>query len=104
MASVTVGRSSSQDDFLGLPYTESSLWINDEASDATADAGLDELLLLTVSRGPSIYTVDRTHERGGFRYLRFVNNSTASIEITNFVTNYTAATQQYLRAYKGTFL
>jgi len=40
VVSVTVGSSSSSDAFIGLTYTESSLWINGQASDATADAGL----------------------------------------------------------------
>ena len=40
VVSVTVGSSSSSDALIGLTYTESSLWINGQASDATADAGL----------------------------------------------------------------
>jgi hypothetical protein len=41
---VTAGKSSSSDAVISLTYTESSLWINGQASDATADAGLDEIL------------------------------------------------------------
>lgn len=103
VVSVTVGHSSSPDAFLGLTYTESSLWINGQASDATADAGLDEVIWLPVGKGPGTYTVDRIHERGGFRYLSVVSNSEATIQVTSVVTNYTAAPQQDLRAYRGYF-
>jgi hypothetical protein len=43
IVSVTVGHASSPNAFIGLIYTESSLWINVQASDATADVGLDEV-------------------------------------------------------------
>jgi hypothetical protein len=103
VVSITVGQSSSSDAVLGLTYTESSLWINGQGSDATANSGLDEVLWLPVGQGPGTYTVERFHERGGYRYLSVVNNSTATIEVTSVVTNYTAAPQQDLKAYKGYF-
>lgn len=103
VVSITAGTSSSPDAVIGLTYTESSLWINGQASDATADAGLDEVLWLPVGRGPGTYTVERYHERGAFRFLSLVSNSTASVEVTNVVTNFTAAPVQDLRGYKGYF-
>jgi hypothetical protein len=103
MVSVTVGSSSSSDAQIGLTYTESSLWINAKASDATADAGLDEVLWLPVGKGPGTYTVDRYHERGAFRYLSLVSNYNGTIEVTSVETNFTAAPVQDLRAYKGYF-
>jgi hypothetical protein len=103
VVSVTVGTSSSPDAFIGLTYTESSLWINGQASDATADAGLDEVLWLPVGKGPGTYTVDRIHERGAFRYLSLVSNTTAKIQVTSISTNFTAAPVQDLRAYRGYF-
>jgi len=103
VVSVTVGTSSSPIAFIGLTYTESSLWINGQASDATADAGLDEVLWLPVGKGPGIYTVERYHERGAFRYLSLISNTTASVEVTSVVTNFTAAPLQDLRSYKGYF-
>jgi len=45
VVSVTVGTSSSPDAFIGLTYTESSLWINGQGSDATGNSGLDEVLV-----------------------------------------------------------
>jgi hypothetical protein len=105
VVSVTVGVSSSPDAQIGLTYSESSLWINGQASDATADAGLDEVLWLPVGQGPGTYTVERYHERGAFRYLSLVSNCNcnASIEVTSVVTNFTAAPVQDLRKYKGYF-
>ncbi|KAH8793970.1 hypothetical protein BGZ57DRAFT_937933 [Hyaloscypha finlandica] len=51
VVSVTVGTSSSPDAQIGLTYTESSLWISGQASDATADAGLNEVLWLPLGKG-----------------------------------------------------
>jgi hypothetical protein len=103
VVSVTVGRTSSPDAQIGLTHTESNLWINGQASDATADAGLDGVLWLPVGQGPGTYTVERYHERGAFRYLSLVSNCNASIEVMNVVTNFTAAPVQNLREYKGCF-
>jgi hypothetical protein len=103
VVSVTVGESSSYDAVIGLTYTESSLWINGQASDATADAGLDEVLWLPVGKGPGTYTVERYHERGAFRYLSLVSSTNATIEVKSVVTNYTAAPVQDLQAYRGYF-
>ncbi|KAF8847178.1 Six-hairpin glycosidase [Acephala macrosclerotiorum] len=103
VVSVTIANSSSPDALIGLTYTESSLWINGQASDATADAGLDEVLWLPVGKGPGTYTVERYHERGAFRYLSLVNNGSASIVVTSVVTNFTAAPLQNLREYAGYF-
>ncbi|KAH8679112.1 bacterial alpha-L-rhamnosidase domain protein [Tricladium varicosporioides] len=103
VVSVTVEACSRSDAFIGLTYTESSLWINGQGSDATADAGLDEVLWLPVGRGPGKYTVDRKHDRGAFRYLSVVSNTTADITITSIATNFTAAPAQDLRGYKGYF-
>ncbi|KUJ20790.1 bacterial alpha-L-rhamnosidase domain protein [Mollisia scopiformis] len=103
VVSVTVLSSTSPDAFIGLTYTESSLWINKQASDATAPAGLDEVLWLPVGKGPGTYTVERWHERGAFRYLTLVNNGSASVVVESVVTNFTAAPLQDLRDYKGYF-
>ncbi|RDW95315.1 six-hairpin glycosidase-1 [Coleophoma crateriformis] len=101
VVSVTVKSASSADAFIGLTYTESSLWINGQASDATADAGLDEVVWLPVGQGPGTYTVPRYHDRGAFRYLSLVSNATT--EVTAVSTNFTAAPVQDLRAYRGFF-
>jgi hypothetical protein len=94
---ITAGTSSSPDAVVGLTYTESIFWINGQASDATADAFLDEVLWLPVSRGPGTYTVEKYHKRGAFRFLSLVSNSSSSVEMTNVVTNFTAAPVQDVR-------
>lgn len=104
LVSITVGVSSSQDAYIGLGYSESSVWINSQASDATADAGLDELLWFNVGKGPATHTVGREHERGGFRYLSLYSNTSASVEVTGVSTYFTAAPDaEDLQAYTGYF-
>lgn len=106
LVSLTIGSvSSSSPIVLGLTYTESSLWINGAASDATSDAGLDSPVWITVD-GPGTYAVARQYDRGGFRYLSIVSNSSgaAAVEIQSVVVHFTAAPeQQDLRAYTGYF-
>ncbi|KAL1849846.1 hypothetical protein Daus18300_013159 [Diaporthe australafricana] len=104
IVSVTVGSSSSPDAVLALTFTESSLWINGKASDGTADAGLDTPLYLSVGAGPGTYTVDDQYERGGFRYLSVVSNSSGSIEVESVVVDYRAApAMEDLTSYTGYF-
>jgi hypothetical protein len=103
VVSVEVGFSSSKNASIGLTYTESSLWINTEACDATGGPQLDEILWLPVGNGPGTYTVERYHERGAFRYLSLVTNFNASIEVKSVSTQFTAAPVQDLRGYKGYF-
>ena len=103
VVSVTVGTSSSLDAFIGLTYTESSEWISGLGSDATADAGIDAILWLPVGQGAGSYSVSREHERGGFRYLSLITNTSATIEVTEISTNFTAAPVNDLQAYTGYF-
>lgn len=103
VVSVTVGASSSPDAFIGLTYSESSLWISPNGSDATQDIGIDDILWLAVGEGPGTYSVSRDHERGAFRYLSLVTNTSGTIEVTAVTTNFTAAPVNDLRAYSGYF-
>lgn len=48
MVSVTVGRSYGKGAFIGLTYSESSLWVSGKASDGVADRGLDEVIVYTL--------------------------------------------------------
>ncbi|PSR77048.1 Six-hairpin glycosidase-like protein [Coniella lustricola] len=100
---VTVGSVSSPDEVIGITFTESSLWINGAASDATADAGLDTPLWLHVGAGPGTYTVGREFDRGAFRYLSVVSNSTGAVEIQSIAVNFTAAPGRDLQSYVGYF-
>ncbi|KUI68226.1 hypothetical protein VM1G_03896 [Cytospora mali] len=101
--SLTAGESTDPSAAIWLTFTESSLWISSYACDALSDSGLDEPIPLYVGQGPSTYTVDREHARGGFRYLTLVNNGTGDIELTGVSVYFTAAPTQDLQAYTGYF-
>ncbi|MCJ1331883.1 hypothetical protein MMC10_008575 [Thelotrema lepadinum] len=101
VASMNIGSQGSSS--VALTYSESSLWINGEACDGTADAGLDAPYFIN-STGPGTYTVDREYERGGFRYLSLINHGDSSVELSNLTVNFTAMPHfQELGAYSGYF-
>lgn len=103
IVSITVGSVSSPDAILGVTFTESNLWINGAASDATADAGLDSPLWFLVGDGPGTYTVGKEFDRGAFRYLSVVSNSSGTVEVQSVEVQFTAAPEQDLQAYTGYF-
>lgn len=93
------------DQYIGLTYTESSLWISGEGSDATADAGVDEALWFFTT-GPGNFTVSREHERGAFRYLSLLHNTTGGIEVQQITVHFTPMPHyqdDQLRSYTGYF-
>ena len=97
--------SADDNQYIGLTYTESSLWISGEGCDATADAGIDEALWFHITNSGS-YAVDRKHERGGFRYLSVLHNSTGSTEVKEITVQYTPMPHwqdDHLRDYTGYF-
>lgn len=103
LVSLDVGSASSSSAFLGVTFTESNLWINSEACDATADAGLDSPLWFPVGQGPGKYTPEEKHLRGAFRYLTVVSNTTATVPLHSLRVNFTAAPMQSLQDYSGWF-
>lgn len=93
------------DQYIGIAFSESSLWITTEGSDATADAGLDEVLWFKPTE-PGDYTVSREHERGAFRYLTLIHNTTGSLELEQVSIYYTPMPHwedDQLKAYTGYF-
>ncbi|EOA87433.1 glycoside hydrolase family 78 protein [Exserohilum turcica Et28A] len=81
--SLAIGSVSSPDTYVGVTFTESSLWISNKSSDATADAGLDETL-----------------------YMTLVHNGTGSVEVAEASVEYTAMPHwsgDALRNYTGYF-
>jgi hypothetical protein len=74
--------------YIGVTFSESSLWVSNASSDATADAGKDETLWFHVS-SPGRYTAPREKERGGFRYMSLVHNGTGSVELNSAEVHYT---------------
>jgi hypothetical protein len=103
LVSLDVGHASSSSAFLGVTFCESSLYISNQASDGTADAGLDTPLWFPVGKGAGEYTPEEKYLRGGFRYLTVVSNTTATVPVHSLRVNYTAAPDQDLRAYTGYF-
>ncbi|KAJ5769023.1 hypothetical protein N7520_003582 [Penicillium odoratum] len=95
--------SAPSDAFIGVTFSESSLYISSEACDATADAGFDSPLWFSCADGPGVYTAAEKHNRGGFRYLTLVSNTTATVSLNRVTVNFTAAPTQNLRAYSGYF-
>jgi hypothetical protein len=105
VVSINVTNVSDANQYIGLTFSESSLWISGLYSDATADAGRDEALWFHVT-APGVYTVDAEHERGGFRYLSLVHNSTGSVDISEVTTHFTPVphyAEDQLRNYTGYF-
>lgn len=107
IVSLDIGAVSASDAFLGVTFTESSLWISSQACDATADAGFDSPLWFAVGKNKGSrhsYTAEKKHTRGAFRYLTLVSNTTASVSVRNVRVEYMAApAQKDLRAYAGYF-
>ncbi|KAK5169384.1 uncharacterized protein LTR77_005359 [Saxophila tyrrhenica] len=89
LASLQIGNVD-EDEYIGISFTESSLWISGEGCDATADAGIDEALWFHVTDSGT-YTPDRKHERGAFRYLNVLHNTTGSIEVQQLTVEFTLA-------------
>ncbi|KAL9107173.1 MAG: hypothetical protein Q9227_007873 [Pyrenula ochraceoflavens] len=77
--------------FIGVSFTESSLWINSDGCDATADAGVDVPLWFQVK--PGSYTADKKYQRGGFRYMNVYHNSTGSVALSQLSVHFTAVSQ-----------
>lgn len=75
--------------YIGISFTESSLWISSEGCDATADAGIDQALWFEVQPGGS-YAAEKQYQRGGFRYLNVYHNTTGNVTIPDLSIYYTA--------------
>ena len=103
LVSLEIESSSSPDAYIGVTFTESSLYVSDTACDATADAGLDDPIWFRVGQQPATYTPDTRFDRGGFRYLTLVSNTSATVHISHVSVAFTAAPGQNLRDYSGYF-
>lgn len=93
------------DQYIGIAYSESSEWISNEGCDATQNAGIDEILWFQPTE-PGTVSVDRIHERGGFRYLTVLHNTTGSLELQQIEVYFTAmphVAEDELRNYTGYF-
>ena len=89
VVSLDVASVSDASQYIGVTFSESSYWVSNASSDATADAGKDETLWFHVTE-PGQYTAPREKERGGFRYMTLVHNSTGTVEVASAEVHYTA--------------
>src|SRR5690242_6166231 len=89
VVSLNIGAVSDASQYIGVTFSESSFWVSNASSDATADAGKDETLWFHVTE-PGRYTAPREKERGGFRYMTLVHNSTGTVEVTGVEVHFTA--------------
>ena len=103
IVSVDIASASAGDAFVGVTFTESHQYISSQACDAMADAGLDSPLWFAVGQRSGKYTADKKHNRGAFRYMTLVTNTTATVSLRNVRVKFTASPVQDLRAYKGYF-
>ncbi|KAI7972861.1 hypothetical protein EIK77_000748 [Talaromyces pinophilus] len=87
-------------EFIGVGFSESSLWISSYGSDATNNAGIDEIIWFSIT-GPGNYSLDLAHNRGGFRYLNLYHNSSGTVSLNSLTTFFNAAPS--LQNYTGYF-
>ncbi|ORY14279.1 bacterial alpha-L-rhamnosidase domain-containing protein [Clohesyomyces aquaticus] len=88
VVTLEIGSISDANQYIGVTFSESSLWVSNKSSDATADAGKDQTLWFKLT-GPGTYTAPREKERGGFRYMTLVHNATGSVEVTEALIHFT---------------
>lgn len=89
LVSFVVSETSDSDQFIGISYSESSLWITPDGSDATQNVAIDETLWFHIT-GPGSYSVQPLHDRGGFRYLNIYHNTTGNVTLSDLTTYFTA--------------
>lgn len=105
IVSFNVSTATGTAEYIGISFTESSLWINSEGCDATADAGIDEALWFKVSSGGH-YAASKAQQRGAFRYLNVYHNTSDTVEVEDLSVYFTALPQlagKDLRSYPGYF-
>ncbi|KAK8174814.1 bacterial alpha-L-rhamnosidase domain-containing protein [Phyllosticta citribraziliensis] len=105
VVSLTIGEVSDENQYIGVTFSESSLWISGKSSDATADSGVDEILWFQPKKAGT-YSARREQDRGAFKYLSLVKNTTGTLEVTQVTTHFTAMphyADDQMRNYTGYF-
>ncbi|KAG9963556.1 bacterial alpha-L-rhamnosidase domain-containing protein, partial [Aureobasidium melanogenum] len=105
LVSFVVSSSSDSEQYIGISFTESSMWISPDGSDATQNIAIDETLWFKIT-GPGNYSVEPLHDRGGFRYLNVYHNTTGNVTLSHLQTYFTAMPHfpnDGLREYTGYF-
>ena len=73
---------------IGFTFTESSMYISAEHCDAVTDGAFD-LPQWFNNTEPGHYEADHDHQRGAFRYLTVVHNSTGTVSLSNITIYWT---------------
>ncbi|KAK8168811.1 bacterial alpha-L-rhamnosidase domain-containing protein [Phyllosticta citrichinensis] len=105
VVSLTIGEVSDENQYIGVTFSESSLWISGKSSDATTDSGADEILWFQPKKAGT-YSARREQDRGSFKYLSLVKNTTGTLEVTQVTTHFTAMphyADDQMRNYSGYF-
>ena len=107
LVSFDVSDVTGSDSYVGISFTESSLWISPWGCDATQSSGIDETIWIQID-GPGKYTVSTNNQRGGFRYLNvmYTTSSHGSVSLRSVTTEFTAMASYAdgeLRDYTGYF-
>jgi len=98
-----VRHSSGPNEFVGVSFTESSMWISPFHCDSASVGQYDSPLWFKISQ-PGEYKADKYHQRGGFRYMSLWHNSTGTISLENLVVYFTASPEvKDLQGYRGYF-
>ena len=90
---------------IGVTFSESSIWVSSQTSDASVDFGLDAQLVFNVT-DLGHYQAVSEKERGGFRYLTVVNLGSTEVAIKDLWVHFTAMPHwedDALRDYTGWF-
>lgn len=104
VVSFTIGQVD-PDQFIGITFAESSLWVSSGGSDGSATTRYDTVYWIQPS-GPGDYALPPEWERGGFRYLTFTKNTTGTLEVTQITTTFTPMphyAEDELKNYTGYF-
>ncbi|KAK6000716.1 hypothetical protein QM012_003441 [Aureobasidium pullulans] len=105
LVSFVISSSSDSEQYIGISFTESSMWISPDGCDATQNIAIDETLWFKIT-GPGNYSVEPLHDRGGFRYLNVYHNTTGNVTLSHLQTYFTAMPHfpdDGLRDYTGYF-
>lgn len=90
LVSLNITSVSDPNQYVGVTFTESSLWISNQSCDATGNSGLDEPLWFQ-PQSAGVYTAPKEKQRGAFRYMSIVTNTTGSVNVSQATVHFTNA-------------
>lgn len=105
IVSFSVSASTGGNQSIGLSFTESSLWISPNGSDATQNVGIDKTLWFQINSTGN-YTVQHLHSRGSFRYLNVYHSGAGNVTLSSLTTYFNAMphyADEELQSYTGYF-